>query len=208
MQHLVQPVEVERMRPGKYEEGVSGSCKMRISRIDTSRWRPQSRRVGLLIGLLILLVLIACAGAGLQNAMQLSGAQDTGRSGPLPPYILYGYTCGVIGTRLGGCQINLTNTVTNDSMLLESDVQGYYQCDLANMIQGYSDGDLIIIQATYQASSGENQTYVTGTGGKWFNVTIIDIIPEFPNVALPALAVMGMLLVLAVETKRKTAKRL
>lgn len=191
------------MKPRRYGEGRSGSSIHQASIIEGGGRRPKSRRVALLIGLSVTLMLVASVGAGIRDRGSLSGTLDAGRSGPFPPYILYGFTCGVIGSKLGECQINITNANTNAWMLLESDVLGYYQCDLANMTGGYSDGDLITLNATYQAYSGDNQTYVTETGGKWFNVTIIDMIPEFTNAALPALAGLGILLVLATSERKR-----
>jgi hypothetical protein len=123
---------------------------------------------------------------------------------PPPPYILYGFSVDGLGYAVPDCNLNLSNLNTAEYVVLTTDSNGYYQYDLANMPSGYTVGDEITLTSASESYSGANQTTVTGTGGKWLNVTLVEVvIPEFSSLVIP---VVGCLVLFAVYTFRRRTK--
>ena len=126
--------------------------------------------------------------------------------GPPLPYILYGYTYDSASNLIGSVNVTIANMNTADTGETVSDGNGYYQFDLANLPNGYSLGDTISIVGNTTEYVGYNSTAVTGSGGKWLNVTLDSFIPEFPSVLVP---IGGMMIIvsLAPTIRRRVYKK-
>jgi len=81
---------------------------------------------------------------------------------PSNPHVIYGYVYDENGNPLADAPVVITNAATGDNATVYTDSNGYYQYDLANLPNGYNDGDLIYVNATNTSSGnkGSNSTYV------------------------------------------------
>jgi hypothetical protein len=120
--------------------------------------------------------------------------QDASALGPSSPYVLYGYAYDSNFNAVGSANITVLDLITADAGQAVADVNGYYQFNLANLPNGYSLGDTITITGNMTELIGYNSTTVTGSGGKWFNVTMSVVIPEFSSLVVP---VVGMMLIVS-----------
>jgi hypothetical protein len=132
--------------------------------------------------------------------------QDVSALGPSSPYILYGYAYDSNLNAVGSANITVLDVNTADIGQAVADVNGYYQFNLANLPNGYSLGDTIAITGNTTELLGSNLTTVTGSGGKWFNVTMTVVIPEFSSLVIP---VVGMMLsvFLAPATRQRVSRK-
>lgn len=141
---------------------------------------------------------------------------EGGVQAPAPPYSLLGFTFDNSGAFLPDATCTITNLRTmevinalSDSMfgLILSATTSNYP-DLANEFpSGILDGDIIKIDAEKAGWTGTNQTTLANvdtTSSVWMNVTLsTPPIPEFGDVALPIVGMVGMFLVMAVATRSK-----
>jgi hypothetical protein len=134
-----------------------------------------------------------------------ANGQEASTLGPPLPYILYGYTYDIASNPIESVNVTIVNMRTADVGKTVSDVNGYYQFDLANLPNGYSLGDPISITGNTTEYNGSNSTAVTGSGGKWLNVTLVSI-PEFPSVLVP-IGGMMIIVLLAPTIRRRISKK-
>lgn len=109
---------------------------------------------------------------------------------PQPPYFIYGVTKDVVGNPLPNCMVTVTNDNNGGFLVTESDADGKYLSNIANMGESYpyADGDLIIVEAVSGSLSlsGVSQGYVDLSG----YLTNIDVVLEPGNVRVITLTVM------------------
>jgi hypothetical protein len=107
---------------------------------------------------------------------------------PQEPHVIYGYVYDENGNPLPGAPVTITNTATGDSVTIQTDSNGYYQYDLANLPNGYSGGDEIYVEATNTTSghTGSNSTLVDTTTPT--QQVDVNIVPEnITPLAVPVL---------------------
>ncbi len=130
------------------------------------------------------------------NAPSARDAQGT----PGPPYPVVGIAFDNTGAPTGGVHLNITNTRTggfNNTLVTETAAGsvGFYSFDLGSLGAAQS-GDLITIVANTTLATGTNSTTLplVFVGYIWFNVTLGPAIPEFGDVLVPAIGMIGMFL--------------
>ena len=130
---------------------------------------------------------------------------------PPPPYTLVGYTLDNTGARLGDVTVNITNLRTGNATEVVSDAAtdpGFFWLDL-NLISGGQwplPNDQIRIIGVFEGLlTGTNQTAVPDPQGAymWENVSLITVIPEFGDLALPIVGMLGMFAMVAVVARSK-----
>jgi hypothetical protein len=189
-------------------EGLINGLPLAIKkRTDLRVSRAPNRKPAKLYALsLAVFVAIVLLSVGSYLAVfQRAGDHGASALAPPSPYILYGYTYDGAGNPIGSVDLAIVDIRTTDTEKMVSDGDGYYQFDLANLPSGYSAGDTISIVGNTTQYSGHNSTAVTGSGGKWFNVTLDVVIPEFSSVIFPIGATM-VILSLVPTIRRKFRK--
>jgi len=171
--------------------GIPFDIQMRLNvRGSRERRRDPTRFFVILFSVFLASVLVL---VGLHMVMsQKADGHKASALGPSLPYILYGYTYDSSSDPIGPANVTITNEDTGGICETATDVNGYYQFNLANLPNGYSVGDTISIVGNTTESTGYNSTTVTGSGGKWLNITLNVSIPEFSSVLAP---IGGMMIV-------------
>jgi hypothetical protein len=128
---------------------------------------------------------------------------------PPPPYSLFGWTLDSTGTPTPNVQVTVTNMATGQSLVNSSDPDfGIYLVDLVPISGGAPPpaGTLIRVEAQFGPETGSNESVVPTPpgGGMWINVTLGMFIPEFEDVVIPIVGMVGMFaIVAAVARSRK-----
>ena len=79
---------------------------------------------------------------------------------PGTPHTIYGFVFDHSGKPLKDAVVSLTNLNTSEQLNTTTASDGSYVFELANLQNGYSDGDLIEIEATYEGCYANTHIYV------------------------------------------------
>jgi parallel beta-helix repeat protein len=104
-------------------------------------------------------------------------AQKAKILGPETPYLVYGYTFAGNGSILPSCSLKVLDRTSMNSSMTSSDSEGKYQFDLSSLFGGYQTGDVVWLLGNKTTEIGLNKTSVTGSGGKWLNLTLSEHTP-------------------------------
>ncbi len=118
----------------------------------------------------------------------------------LPSYTVWGHVYQANGEPIERGYVLVTNNATGDSLLYVVDATGYYSVDLADMSEGYVNGDDLSVYGT----DGSYYNTVYGTvdvmAGNSLNLDLYLIyIPEFSSM----LVLLGVFVVVAVIHRRR-----
>jgi len=190
-------------------EGLFGDnpFEMRVShqlRHVVAETPPNSRRYWRILAVFPIVCLVMTA------LLHTSGSHQSQRDvvalGPQLPYIIYGYSYDGFGNPIPYCTVNITNKNTSESVEISSSGIGYYQFNLANLPSGYVEDNIVNISTSDGSSEGWNQTSVTGSGGKWLNVTLPYAIPEFSEIFLTVVGSLFFIALCAASRRRKLGR--
>ena len=168
-------------------------------------------------------VLAACIAVAIiaSGALLLSPGSGTGAEQPIPatpgdspglgiefPHPIMGVTYDSDGTTpLPFCTVTVTDVTLGESAVVESDADGVYQYDIANLPGEYAIGDEILVEAVNETLqiSGSATGVVTGEFFDIIDVTLNVVIPEFPLVITPVVGILALFVVVRVRRKKEEA---
>jgi parallel beta-helix repeat protein len=125
--------------------------------------------LGLCLNILVMAIAIALV---LSVVLVGMPAQKARILGPDVPYIIYGYTFAENHCIFPSCTLKVLDRSSMNSSITASDSEGKYQFDLSSLPGGYQTGDVIWLLGNKTVEIGLNKTSVTGSGGKWVNLTL------------------------------------
>lgn len=124
------------------------------------------------------------------------------------PYSLYGFVFDSGGIPVLNCPVNVTNLANGQYIVTTSDPEfGAYIINL-KPISGDVEpapGTVFRITATLGLDVGVNETATPDPvgAGFWMNVTLGTVIPEFGELVLPIVGMIGMFAIVAVRARSK-----
>jgi parallel beta-helix repeat protein len=147
---------------------VQESSKESLAKQFSPPGRDHGAKPVLAVFTTIFIALSLVLSIGLISASNHNAKAET----PPLPYIIYGYTFDAVGVKLPSCALKAQDRNTMNSSTTFSDSGGYYQFDLSSLAGAYQSGDGIWLLGNNGAAIGLNKTSVTGSGGKWMNLTL------------------------------------
>jgi uncharacterized repeat protein (TIGR01451 family) len=127
----------------------------------------------------------------------------------LPPYFVWGNIYSNRGNMVANAIVQITDTVTNETVMAITDSGGRYTVDLATLYSGYMNGENLVVYATDGSFYGRNESFIDLDGyddltmafpNRRVNVVLSEI-PEFATILVPLIGLM--VLVAFLERRRR-----
>lgn len=121
------------------------------------------------------------------------------------PHPITGTTYDGNGDPLPFCTVTVTDLTLGESAVVESDENGLYQYDIANLPGEYLVGDEILVEAVNETLqiSGSATGFVSEGFFTVIDVTLNMVIPEFPMVATPVVAILALFAFARIRRKKE-----
>ncbi|MCK5310120.1 MAG: DUF11 domain-containing protein, partial [Thermoplasmata archaeon] len=126
----------------------------------------------------------------------------------LPPYYVWGNIDSSSGIAVSGAIVQITDLMTNETVMAVTDGTGYYEVDMATLYSGYLNGENLSVFATDGLYYGTNSSYIDldfyedtgldyydGTGMEWPNRQVDVVLSEIPEFTMLLTPIIGILLI-------------
>jgi hypothetical protein len=179
-----------------------------IRRVKPSGIRGKAIAASAIVALVA--VFIAISAVALAPSVKTDSSAGTEQAPPTP-FPVAGRTYDIAGAPVGGVLVTITNerlglsgTTVSDTGVPDPTGLGFYIFDLSTLGQAQS-GDIIRIDAVSTTNTGTNSTPVpTPMGGfMYLNVTLNAAIPEFQDMLMPAVGMVGAFLIMTLVAKTR-----